>query len=380
MERTQTDPAPSTQAPAARLLVADDEPAQMRALCDTLGHHGYDVIGVDSGPAALEALAGGGFDLLLTDLLMPGMDGIELLQTALARDPSLVVVLTTGEGTIASAVEAMRAGALDYVLKPFKLSAILPVLSRALAVRGLRLENAALERRLLQRNAELEAANEELRAFSYSVSHDLRAPLRAVEGFSRILVEDHAAELTPPARRLVDKVVGGATRMSQLIEDLLRFSQLGRQPLTKRPVEMGSLFGGVVDELRALHPERAVAVQVGELPGCEGDPALLRQVVVNLLGNAFKFTRGRAAAAIEIGGRVEDGAAVYTVRDNGAGFDRARAQRLFGVFQRFHTDKEFEGTGVGLSIARLIVQRHGGRIGAESEEGQGATFWFSLPA
>ena len=379
MHRTSSEPAPSP-APPARILIADDEPAQMRALCDTLGSHGYDVVGVDSGPAALQALAGGGYDLLLTDLLMPGMDGIELLQTALARDPDLVVVLTTGEGTITTAVEAMRAGALDYVLKPFKLSAILPVLSRALAVRRLRVDNAALERRLHQRNAELEAANEELRAFSYSVSHDLRAPLRAVEGFSRILVEDHAAELSPPARRLVDKVVGGATRMTQLIEDLLRFSQLGRQPLSKQPVDMAHLIRAVVEELRAQEPDRAVVVQIGDLPGCEGDPALLRQVVVNLLGNAFKFTRGRAEAVIEVDGRVEDGAAVYTVRDNGAGFDRARAARLFGVFQRFHTDKEFEGTGVGLSIARLVVQRHGGRIGADSEEGQGAAFWFSLPS
>lgn len=379
MERSSNEPAPSP-APPARILVADDEPAQMRALCDTLGSHGYDVVGVESGPAALQALAGGNYDLLLTDLLMPGMDGIELLQTALARDPSLVVVLTTGEGTITTAVEAMRAGALDYVLKPFKLSAILPVLSRALAVRRLRLDNAALELRLHQRNAELEAANEELRAFSYSVSHDLRAPLRAVEGFSRILVEDHSAELTPPARRLVGKVVAGATRMSQLIDDLLRFSQLGRQPLTKRPIEMAVLVRAVVEELRAQQPERAVVVHTGELPDSEGDPPLLRQVLANLIGNAFKFTRGRAEAVIDVSGRVEDGAAVYTVRDNGAGFNRARAERLFGVFQRFHTDKEFEGTGVGLSIARLIVQRHGGRIGAESEEGKGATVWFSLPA
>jgi len=350
----------------------------MRALCDTLSDHGYEIVGFTAAEAALEALARTKFDLLLSDLMMPGMDGIALLQAAQSIDPDLVGVIMTGEGSIASAVDAMKIGALDYILKPFKLSAVLPVLSRALTVRQLRLKNAELEKSLRERAVELEAANRELETFSYSVSHDLRAPLRAVRGFSEMLAENHESQMSDEALRLLGCVTQGAKRMEQLIEALLNFSHLGRRSLAMRPVDMTALVQQVIEALRAQQPERQLEVRMNELPGCIGDPVLLEQVFVNLLSNAFKFTRGKEHPIVETGCQELNGERVYFVRDNGVGFDMHYAQRLFGTFQRMHSQDEFEGTGLGLSIAARIVQRHGGRIWAEAAVGEGAKFQFTL--
>jgi len=362
-----------------RILVVDDETAQMRALCDTLGHHGYIVTGFTSARAALDALRESRFDLLLADLMMPEMDGIALLQAAQRLDGALVGIIMTGEGTIATAVSAMKGGALDYILKPFKLSVILPVLARALAVRDLRVANAALECSVRERTAELEAANAELEAFAFSVSHDLRSPLAVILGAAEILSEDHAERLPPEARQAVDGIMASAERAARLINDLLRLSRLGRQPLSKRPIDIRALVDEVLDEVRDETRQPPVEVRIGPLRGAAGDPALLRQVFVNILSNAFKFTRGRAAPIIEIACEGRDGERVFSVRDNGAGFDARAATELFGAFRRFHSAQQFDGTGVGLSIARRIVERHGGRIWAESEPDRGATFRFSLP-
>lgn len=364
----------------AHLLIVDDETAQMQALCDTLRDQGYETTGFTAAAPALAALRDRQFDLLLSDLMMPEMDGIALLQAALQIQPDLVGIIMTGEGTIATAVEAMKVGALDYILKPFKLSVILPVLARALAMRRLRRENAELERRLRDHADKLESANQELEAFSYSVSHDLRAPLRAIHGFSRILIEDHAAQLSAEARQLLEDVVTSGVRMEQLIEDLLEFSRLSRQPLAKRSVDILALVQEVLDELRTQHPEQRVDVRLGTLPAAPGDAALLKQVFVNLLSNAFKFTRKRDPAIVEVGCRKQEAENIYFVRDNGVGFDMDYAEKLFGVFQRLHGSGEFEGTGIGLSIVQRIVQRHGGRIWAKAAVDHGATFEFSLPA
>jgi light-regulated signal transduction histidine kinase (bacteriophytochrome) len=254
------------------------------------------------------------------------------------------------------------------------------VLSRALAVRRLRLENAALERRVRERTAELEAANKELEAFSYSVSHDLRAPLRAVDGFSRILLDRFSRQLPEEAQSLLKTVITSAHHMGHLIEDLLRLSRLSRQPLSMRPVDMTALAQEVIDDQRRQNADRHVEVVTAGLPDCVGDRALLKQVFVNLLSNAFKFTGKTEHAVVEVGRIQQDGNPVYFVKDNGAGFDMAYAQKLFGVFQRMHRTEEFEGTGVGLSIVQRIIHRHGGRIWAESEVGKGTTFYFTLRA
>lgn len=371
--------APRDPTPKARLLVVDDETRLMIALCNTLRDEGYDVTGVTSGAEALKRIGGGQFDVLLTDLMMPEMDGIALLRAALAREPALVGIVMTAHGTISTAVEAMKAGAMDYVLKPFALSSLLPVLDRAVTVHRLRVRNAELEKRVHERTAELEKANQELEAYSYSISHDLRAPLRTIGGFADVLLQDYAPHLPPEGQQLLQRIAAAAQRMEELIAALLDFARFSRQPLVRRTVDVQALAAEVVDELRRAEPARQVEVVVGELPACAADPALLRQVFVNLVANAFKFTRHRERARIEIGGASREHEHVFHVHDNGVGFDPAHAQSLFGVFQRLHSAAQFEGSGVGLSIVQRIIERHGGRVWAEGGVDAGATFHFTLP-
>jgi hypothetical protein len=309
---------------------------------------------------------------------MPGMNGIELLRKALAIDPMLVGIIMTGEGTIGTAVEAMQSGALDYILKPFKLSAILPVLGRGLTMRRLRLENAALERRVREHAAELEATNRELDAFTRSASHDLRSPLNVVLGFSTLLVNELGPEISLEQRNWLANIERSAQRMSQLIDALMRLSRVGRQVLSLRVVDVASLVRSVVDELCQQQPQRRATLQFSELPQTVADAPLLRQLFVNLLSNAFKFTRDTKHPVIEVGFERHGEDQVFFVRDNGPGFDMSRSDRLFDAFQRFHRADQFEGSGVGLSIVKRIVLRHGGRIWAQAAPGQGASFFFTL--
>lgn len=239
--------------------------------------------------------------------------------------------------------------------------------------------NEDLEQRVRERTRQLEEANHELEAFSYSVSHDLRAPLRAIDGFSQILGAEYADTMTDSGRHYIKVIRDSAGRMSQLIEDLLRFSRLSRQPLTRRSVDTLKLVNESLDSLSLEKEGRHVEVIVTSLPACVGDPALLRQVWINLLSNALKFTRKRDPARIEIGCTEEDAMLTYFVRDNGTGFDMRYADKLFGVFQRLHSPEDFDGTGVGLAIAQRIIRRHGGAIWAQATPDQGATFYFTLP-
>ena len=235
-----------------------------------------------------------------------------------------------------------------------------------------------LEQRVIERTTQLEAANQELEAFSYSVSHDLRAPLRAINGFARILLEEHTPHLTDAAREYLHLVRDNAQQMGQLIDDLLAFSRLSRQPLSKQPVAPADLVQQALSDLRPMQEGRRVNFTIGALPLCQADPKLLKQVFVNLLANALKFTGRREVAEIEVGCREAPGGHVYFVKDNGVGFNMAYANKLFGVFQRLHPAEEYEGTGVGLAIVQRIIHRHGGRVWAEAAVDQGATFSFTL--
>lgn len=239
--------------------------------------------------------------------------------------------------------------------------------------------NEELEQRVQERTRQLEEANQELEAFSYSVSHDLRAPLRAMDGFSQILNAEFADTLPDAGKHYVTIIRDSAGRMSQLIEDLLRFSRLSRHPLTRRSVDTLTIVNESLDNLALEREGRHIEVLVSPLPACVGDPALLRQVWMNLLSNALKFTRKRDQAHIEIGCTEEDSTLTYYVRDNGTGFDMRYADKLFGVFQRLHSAEDFDGTGVGLAIVQRIVRRHGGHIWAQAAPDEGATFYFSLP-
>jgi signal transduction histidine kinase/CheY-like chemotaxis protein len=520
----------------------------MRALCDTLEYEGYLTQGFTSGREAIAALREQPFDLLLTDLTMPDIDGIALLRACREIDGELACIVMTGQGTIATAVDALKTGALDYVLKPFKVNTILPVLARALATRSLQLENIQLresvsihelsraitqglehgevvertlaaagqhsyvsavyllvptddghalrlagktgsgaeplesaalllegsgerwvdqarkqleapgdsdprvlfahpfdarigvalpivaggkffgvlgfsssrsqqrispgqikaleilartaatafetaalvtqlrrvneelELRVRERTRELEIANRDLEAFSYSVSHDLREPLRAVEGFCEMFRAEFGASVPEPGRRILQRIWSGASRMTQLVNDLLHFSRFSREPLHCLRVPLREIVLQTVARLKEPLGERQPSVQVGDLPDCFGDRSLLEQVLINLLSNAFKFSAGRDAPRIEVGALRQGEDIVYYVRDNGVGFDMRYADKLFGVFQRLHPQEAFEGTGIGLSIVHRIITRHGGRVWADSHLNEGTTLYFSLPA
>jgi signal transduction histidine kinase len=285
---------------------------------------------------------------------------------------------------------------------------IAPLLSARLrrerAQEALRKLNAELEQRVRDRTAELEAANKELEAFSYSVSHDLRAPLRAVDGFANILVEEYSKQFDAEGQRVIGVMRAEAQRMGELIDDLLAFSRVSRQPMQLTEVDLNALAQAEYERCAAQAPGRRIEFKLHPLPSVQADAAMLRQVLANLISNAVKFTRPREAAVIEIGvmesrsdgvmGTAQDAAVpqsehssipplqhsmVFFVRDNGVGFDMKYVEKLFAVFQRLHTMEEFEGTGVGLALVQRVIRRHGGRVWAEGKINEGATFYFSLP-
>jgi light-regulated signal transduction histidine kinase (bacteriophytochrome) len=246
--------------------------------------------------------------------------------------------------------------------------------------------NESLERRVRERtsqleaaNKELEAANKELEAFSYSVSHDLRAPLRHVHGYVDMLAREAGGQLSEKAQRFLKTIADASIEMGVLIDDLLAFSRMGRAEMTETPVDLNALIGMVVRDLETATRDRSIVWKIPALPVVQGDPAMLKQVLANLLGNAVKYTRPRAPAEIEVGCAGEEcGRIVFFVRDNGVGFDSKYTHKLFGVFQRLHRADEFEGTGIGLANVRRIIARHGGRTWAEGAVNQGAGFYFTL--
>ena len=286
----------------------------------------------------------------------PGRKDGRLVDVVVAAAP-----LTDPEGTVTGAV-----------------AVLVDVSARVRAEEEVRRLNAELEVRVERRTEELVAKSKELEAFAYSISHDLRAPLRAIDGFSRMIEEDQAARLDDEGRRLLGIVRFNAVRMAQLIDDLLAFSRAGRQDLRRSRVDTGELVRSVLAEVLPEAERDRSEVRIGDLPPAQADPALLRQVFVNLLSNAVKFTSTRPRRRLEVSGRRETGRVIYEVSDNGVGFDMRHAGKLFGVFQRLH-GREFEGTGVGLARVERIVARHGGSVAVRGEVDQGATFTISLP-
>ncbi len=312
---------------------------------------------------------------------MYGRSAAELMSQAgggaLRRDAAEIDIRRP-DGTARTA--DVRSVEIEWEGEAASLISLHDVTERKRAQEHIEAENARLEERVRERTTELVAANSELEAFAYSVSHDLRAPLRHIKGFTQMLEEEAGEVLDDSAKTLLGRILLSADRMQKLIDDLLAFSRLGRCAVTREPVALGPLVSEVIEELAPESQGRQVEWCVGDLPLLDADPGLMRVVLVNLLSNAVKFTRGRTPARIEVfpPPEVSGSEPVIAVRDNGAGFGAEDARRLFGVFQRLHTQAEFEGTGVGLATVKRIVTRHGGRIWAEAEPGAGATFYFTV--
>jgi len=415
-----------------RILAVDDSPTYLHELAEQLRAEGYDVVMASSGQEALALLAVQPVDCILLDLVMPGLSGEETCRQIKSMPPFRnlpLIILTAREGREAM-IDGMNAGADDYIAKSTEFEVLRARLRAQLRRKHFEDENRQIREQLLCReleasearaarelaevraalladlertndelaraNAELNAINHELEAFSYSVSHDLRAPVRHISGFVGIVRERAAPILDEQSQRCLAQASEAALHMGTLIDELLSFSRMGRVAMSKRPVRLDAL---VDDVLRQLEPEmrgRDIDWVVGPLAEVSADPSMLHLVLTNLLSNAVKFTRTRSPARIEIGtlrsgderpaGHLASSElcslaseVVCFIRDNGVGFEMEYVQKLFGVFQRLHHASDFEGTGVGLANVRRIVQRHGGQTWAEGKVGEGAVFYFSLP-
>jgi signal transduction histidine kinase len=343
-----------------RVLVVDDN-AELRAYMAGLLSPLYEVSTAPDGQAALEAVRASPPDIVVSDVMMPRLDGFGLVQ-ALRADPrtkSLPVILLSARAGEEAAIEGLDAGSDDYLVKPFSARELI-----------------GMRRAFI---AELERTNQELDAFSYSVSHDLRAPLRAIDGFSEALAESCAAALDTTGQHYLERIRAGVRRMQALIDALLELARVTRAALQVESVDLSALAAGVVADLRAAHPERAVEVVIADGLTARGDRRLLGVVLTNLIGNAWKYTSHSEGARIEIG-RLEAAEPTYFVRDNGAGFDMRHLGPVFVPVQRFHAQQEYEGSGVGLATVQRVVARHHGRLWAEAAVGRGATFYFTLAA
>jgi light-regulated signal transduction histidine kinase (bacteriophytochrome) len=376
------------------ILMAEDDPAHaeaMRRVLEAAGMVGATIRVAGTLGEYRECVAASPPDIALVDLNLPDGRAVEVL-TSPPEAGAFPVLVMTSYGNEQTAVEALKSGALDYVVKsPESFAAMPRTIERALrewrllreqsrAEEKIRQLNAELEQRIRERTAQLEDANRELEAFAYSVSHDLKAPLRGINGFSHILLEEFAPNLPPDAQECLQRVWDAAQHMGNLIDDLLKLSQTTRVEMHCEPVDLSELAHSILRQLQEAQPERQMEKVIASGLVAEGDTRLLRIALENLLRNAWKFTGKTPHARIEVGTSEQLGYRVFFVRDNGAGFDMNYADKLFGAFQRLHGGQEFEGTGIGLAIVQRIIHRHGGKVWAEAEKDKGAKFYFTLGA
>jgi signal transduction histidine kinase len=365
-----------SQLAAPSVLVVDDVDANIVAIEALLSNLDCEVVTASSGNAALIELLRRDFACVLLDVQMPEMDGFEVAKLARSnpRGREVPIIFVTAMLETAENIYAgYSSGAVDVLFKPIEpqilLSKVRIFLDLYRSKQRLASEVAAHKRTLA-----------ELDAFNYSVSHDLRTPLRHIAGFSKILTEDYADKLDDEGKRLLARVVAGAHRMDQLISDLLRLSRIARAKPVTKPLDLAVIANRIMAEIRATDPTREVEVTVGESMKAVGDEQLLTIALENLLRNAWKFTSKTKVAKIEVGETHTAKEHVFHVKDNGAGFDSSGADRLFAPFQRLHSQNEFEGTGIGLAIVQRIIHHHRGRVWAESSPNKGATFFFTLGA
>jgi two-component system, NtrC family, sensor kinase len=381
-----------------KVLAVDDSTTYLQAITGSLRADGYEVVLAQSGEQALELLAEQTVDCILLDLLMPGLNGRETCERIKSAAPAvreIPLIMMTALDDADAMLQGLRVGADDYIRKPDDLEVLKARVRAQIRRKHFQDENRRIREELYRKEMEAAGAraarelaetraelvdelkwrNQELEAFSYSVSHDLRSPLQAVTGFSEVLLGHYAGAMDDEAREMVERIHVAACRMSDLVVALLQLSHASRGALAIEPVDFTAMCEQVADDLRRSEPDRSVRVTIAKGIQARADPSLLRVLVENLLGNAWKFTRRTEAATIEVG--QHDGG-VYYVRDNGAGFPAGDAMRLFEPFRRLHSDADFPGTGIGLATVHRIVDRHAGRIWVAGDVGRGATFHFTL--
>ncbi|TAK76341.1 MAG: hybrid sensor histidine kinase/response regulator [Aquabacterium sp.] len=382
---------------AVGILMVDDEPANLLALEAVLAPLKQRLVRAGSGNEALRHLLTDDFAVILMDVRMPGMSGFDCAAMIRSRPRSRstpIIFLTGSEQGESAIFEGYSAGAVDYLMKPAvpevlrsKVSVFVELAQshRRLQQQVREREAAALELRQLnllleQRNGELASANDELDTFCAAVSHDLRNPLSQIMGFAQLLQMSASPRLTEAERGQLTLILGVGRRMSEMVTDFLAFSRLGSTPLKLASVDMDGLARSVIEDLGEQWHGRNVEWNVGALPAAMGDDHMLRQVWTNLISNAVKYSRRSDPSRITVAGQLVGGELVYSVADNGVGFDPKQAARLFAAFSRLHSETEFEGTGIGLSSVKRIVHKHGGRVWAEANPGGGGLFHFALPA
>ena len=387
---------------ARKILAIDDSPTYLEELAGALRGEGYDVVLARSGEEGIEVLAVESVDCILLDLVMPGIGGHETCRRIKAAPvvSDIPLIMLTSRDDRGAMLEGLAAGADDFISKASDFAVIKARVRAQLRRKQFEDENRHFREQLLRKELEatearaarqlaearaalaeeLEQKNLELEAFSYSVSHDLRAPLRTIDGFSAALVEDHADKLDDVGREYLGRVRKATERMSHIIEDLLRLAKVSTGELRIERCDLGVIAARVLAQLAEHDPGRAVETVIARDLVVDADPGLMHAVLENLLGNAWKFTAPRTPAVIEVGAIEREGRRVFFVRDNGVGFDAAHADKLFRPFYRLHSDSEFEGTGIGLATVQRIIARHGGRIWAEGAPDRGATVMFCLTA
>lgn len=386
-----------------RILAVDDSVTYLEEVGAVLREDGYDVALARSGEEALELLAVQPVDCILLDVLMPGLGGQETCRRIKAapviRDIPLIMLTALEER--ASMIDGLATGADDYISKSGEFEVLKARVAAQIRRRQFEDENRQMRSELFQREIEatearaarelsesravlvkeLEAKNKELEAFSHSVSHDLRAPLRSIDGFSQALLQEYSEALDQKARDYLARVRSSAQRMGELIDDLLELSRVSRADLVRGSVDLSTLARSVVADLGRKEPDRHVEIEIQDTPPAQADARLLRVALENLIGNAWKFTAKVGRPRIEFRAeRTDDGQTIYQVRDNGAGFKMQYASKLFQPFQRLHAESEFSGTGIGLATVHRIIDRHGGRVWTQAAPDDGATFSFTLPA
>lgn len=365
-----------------KILIVDDRPENLITLKRVLSDLEVELIEASNGNDALKATLYHDFALALLDIQMPEMDGYELASILREEEKTAnlpFVFISAVYTDNLNVFKGYEKGAFSFITKPFQPEILINKVKFFIEKHQQEVALYRLNEDLKRKNEALERMNQELEAFSYSVSHDLRSPLRSINGYASILKEEFEDHLEEEAQQLLNKIIRSALKMSNLIDSLLSLSRLGRKQIIDHSIKMNAIIKLVMREFEKIPGRENINFVVKKVPDARGDQELIKQIFINLISNAIKYSSQKNKPEIEIGAMDENGKTIYYVSDNGAGFNMEYQDKLFGVFQRLHSSQQFEGVGIGLAIVKRIVTRHGGDIWAEGKVDEGATFYFTLP-